>query len=246
MLKKLFVLLAALFTCATCFAAEADEPVEKTPGCNPDLMDMVFILDRSGSMSGLERDTIGGFNSLITKQKAQEGGEVCVSCVLFNHESKLLYNRVSLADIKAMTDKDYTVGGSTALLDAVGIEMNRLDRVYTELGDKRPGKVLFVIITDGEENSSREFTQPKIKEMISERMEKRGWEFLFLGANIDAVSVAGNYGISARHAATYRNDSRGVAQNFAALEAAASDMRANGKVSEDWADGVKEDYQGKR
>jgi len=243
MVKKLFTLFLALLWCSTCFAAEDIEPKEPSPAAgNPNVTDIIFILDRSGSMYGLENDTIGGFNSLLKKQKEEISGEVYVSCVLFNHESHLLYDRTELAKVSEMTNKDYVVSGNTALLDAAGNEILRLDQVYEELKEDRPGKVLFVMITDGKENSSREFTQPKLKEIIDKHQKENGWEFLFLGANIDAITVAGSYGISADRAAEYHNDSTGVANNFLAVNEAATSLRRDGKVSEHWADNVKEDY----
>ena len=189
------------------------------------LTELVFILDRSGSMSGLESDTIGGFNSMIRKQK-KEDGEALVSTVLFNSESEVIHDRVPIADVKKLTDKQYNVGGCTALLDAVGGAIHHIGNVQKYARDEdRPAKTLFVITTDGLENSSKEYTFKQIKKMIKRKQEKCNWEFLFLGANIDAIEVAGNMGINADCAANYHCDEIGTALNYQVLEQAVSRVR---------------------
>lgn len=189
------------------------------------LTELVFILDRSGSMSGLESDTIGGFNSMIKKQK-KEDGEALVSTVLFDDASEVIHNRVPIANVKKLTDKQYCVGGCTALLDAVGCAIHHIGNVQKYAREEdRPAKTLFVITTDGLENSSTEYTFKQIKKMIKRQQEKYNWEFLFLGANIDAIEVAGNMGISADRAANYHCDEIGTALNYQVLEQAVSRVR---------------------
>ena len=170
------------------------------------LTELVFILDRSGSMSGLEADTIGGYNSLLEKQKREEG-EAYVSTVLFDHETEVLHDRVKLQDLKPMTDREYYVRGCTALLDALGGAIHHIARIHKCAREEdRPEKTLFVVITDGMENSSRRYSLSKVKRMVEKEKEKYGWEFLFLGANMDAVEVAGRFGISADRAVRYECD----------------------------------------
>lgn len=179
-----------------------------------DLTELVFILDKSGSMSGLEKDTIGGFNSMLAKQKALDGA--CrITTVLFDHCYTMLHDRIDIQAVSPMTEKEYYVGGSTALLDAIGTTIQKIANVQKNTAEKyRADKVLFVIITDGEENSSREFSADMIKAMIKREEEKYGWEFIFLGANIDAVQTAGRYGIRADRAVDYVPDAAGTALNF--------------------------------
>lgn len=189
------------------------------------LTELVFILDRSGSMSGLETDTIGGFNSMIRKQQ-KETGEAIVSTVLFNDVSEVIHDRVKIADVKQMTEEDYYVRGCTALLDAVGGAIHHIGNVHKYARDEdRPEKTLFVITTDGLENASRNYSFSDVKRMIERQKEKYGWEFLFFGANIDAIEVAGNMGISRDRAANYNCDEVGTALNFKVLEAAVSRVR---------------------
>lgn len=191
--------------------AEALEPVKKVKANH---LDLVLVLDRSGSMNGLQKDTIGGFNSMIKKQKDNKV-DTYVTTVLFNDKNEILYDRKKISDIPEMTDKDYVPGGMTALLDAVGVTINRIDKV--ENVNAPDHKVVFVIITDGQENYSQEYRVAQIKEMISTRQEKFGWEFVFLGANIDAVGEAGKLGISESNAVKYRNSGSGVQANFNAI-----------------------------
>ena len=189
------------------------------------LTELVFILDRSGSMSGLESDTIGGFNSLIKKQK-KEDGEALVSTVLFDDVSEVIHDRKPVADVKKLTEKDYYVRGCTALLDAVGDAIHHIGNVQKYAREEdRPAKTLFVITTDGLENASRKYKIKEIKKMIKRQTEKYNWEFLFLGANIDAIEVAGNMGIKADRAANYHCDEVGTALNYAVLEETVSRVR---------------------
>lgn len=187
--------------------------------------ELVFILDKSGSMGGLEADTIGGFNSMIEKQK-KEKGEALVSTVLFSVNTTVLHDRADIKKIEPMTDRDYVVGGGTALLDAVGGAIEHI-RDIREGMDKAeiPDKTIFIITTDGQENSSRIYTYPVIKKMIEKMQNKIDWEFMFLGANMDAVSEAARYGIKASRAATYTCDSAGTALNFEVLDKTVSKMR---------------------
>lgn len=189
------------------------------------LTELVFILDRSGSMSGLESDTIGGYNSLIAKQK-KEKGEAIVTTVLFDDRMKMIHNRMPIELVKKLTKKDYYVGGCTALLDAVGETIDHIWSEHKKLKkDERPAKTLFVITTDGLENASKKYSFKDIKKMIEKQKEKHNWEFLFLGANIDAIEVAGSMGISADRAANYHCDSEGTALNYSVLGAAISRAR---------------------
>jgi len=181
------------------------------------LTELVFILDRSGSMAGLESDTIGGFNSMIKKQQTETEGNALVSTVLFDHESIVLHDRIPLADVKPLTEKDYEVRGTTALLDAVGDSIKHIKNIHKYAREEdRPQKTLFVITTDGMENASHKFNYREIKELITKQKEL-GWEFIFLGANIDAVEVASHIGIDARRAVNYHADSKGIAQGFGAI-----------------------------
>ena len=181
------------------------------------ITELVFILDRSGSMSGLESDTIGGFNSMIEKQKKQDGG-CYVSTVLFDDESEVLHDRIKLGDIPKMTDNDYIVRGCTALIDAIGGAIHHIGNIhkYARLEDV-PEHTMFVITTDGQENASHKYTSEQVKKMIERQKEKYGWEFLFIGANIDAVETARQYGIDEDRAVNYNCDSVGTAVNYKAL-----------------------------
>lgn len=189
------------------------------------LTEIVFILDRSGSMSGLEQDTIGGYNSLLRKQQNEEG-EAIISTVLFDDQTEVLHDRVRLDEIKPMTENEYYVRGCTALLDAVGGAIHHIGNVhkYARKEDV-PEKTLFIITTDGMENSSRRYSYEKVKHMIERQKAKFGWEFLFLGANIDAIEVAGRFGIQPERAVNYNCDSAGTAVNYRALSKAVSRVR---------------------
>lgn len=189
------------------------------------LTEIVFILDRSGSMSGLESDTIGGFNPMIAKQQKEEG-EAIVSTVLFDDETDVIHDRVAIGDVKKLTEEDYYVRGCTALLDAVGGAIHHIGNVHKYAREEdRPAKTLFVITTDGLENASRHYSFKDVKKLIKRQQEKYNWEFLFLGANIDAIEVAGNMGISRDRAANYNCDEVGTALNYQVLEAAVTRVR---------------------
>jgi len=210
---------------------------------NENLTELVFILDRSGSMSGLERDTIGGFNSMLEKQK-KESGEAFVTTVLFDDKYKLLHDRNDIKRVNAITEKEYYVRGSTALLDAIGITINNIGIALSDTNEEeRPGKVLFVIITDGMENSSREFSYEKIKEMVEHQKSKYAWDFIFLGANIDAIMTAGSFGISADRAANFVSDSSGTQLNYRVVSEAVSSIRKGRNVDASWKNEIEKDYR---
>ena len=207
------------------------------------LTEIVFILDRSGSMAGLEDDTIGGFNAMIEKQKKEEG-EALVSTVLFDNVSQVIHDRVDLHKIQPMTEKDYYVRGCTALLDAVGGAIHHIGNIHKYAREEdRPEKTLFVITTDGMENASRQYTYERLKAMIERQKEKYGWEFLFLGANIDAAREAARFGISADRAANYHADRQGTAVIYEAVSEAVCSVRASRPMSADWKRSIDEDYQ---
>ena len=207
------------------------------------LTELVFILDRSGSMAGLEADTIGGFNAMIEKQKGEEG-EAVVSTVLFDHLSEVIHDRVDLQKIRPMTRKEYYVRGCTALLDAVGRVIHHIGNVHKYAREEdRPEKTLFVITTDGMENASREYTYDRVRRMIERQRERHGWEFIFLGANIDAAREAARFGISEDRAANYHADSQGTAVIYAAVSEAVCNVRASRPMRADWKRQVDEDYQ---
>lgn len=189
------------------------------------LTEVVFILDRSGSMSGLEADTIGGFNSMIEKQK-REDGEAYISAVLFDDQTEVLYDRVPVDRVEPMNDRQYYVRGCTALLDALGGAIHHIANVHKYARPEDiPEKTLFIITTDGMENSSRRYTYGRVKDMVEHEKEKYGWEFLFLGANIDAIDVAGRFGIGADRALNYECDSIGTALNYQVLSDTISAVR---------------------
>ena len=208
-----------------------------------DLTEIVFILDRSGSMFGLEKDTIGGFNSLIEKQK-KEAGEALVSTVLFNADSKVIHDRVDVKTLRPLTDREYVVGGSTALLDAVGDAIHHISNVHKYAREEdRPEHTLFVITTDGMENSSRRYDSAQIKQLIEEKKTRFGWEFLFLGANIDAVQTARQYGIRPENAVTYCNDSEGVFLNYECVSEAVTSVRKCMPIGSQWKERIEEDHK---
>lgn len=213
---------------------------------NGNTVEVVFILDRSGSMSGLEADTIGGFNSTLRKQR-EEGGNVIWSTVLFDDRYEVIHNRVPIDKVKELTEKEYYVRGCTALLDAVGKTIHHIAHVHKELGEwDAPDKTLIVITTDGMENASREYTYHRVRSMISKEQEKHGWEFLFLGANMDAVSEAGRIGICADRAATYLNDEEGIAKNYEAVGCAMGSMVREGSICANFLDDVRADFEARR
>ena len=190
------------------------------------LTEVIFILDRSGSMSGLEADTIGGFNSMIAKQK-KEDGEAYISTVLFDDKTEVLYDRVPVSKIEPMNDKQYYVRGCTALLDALGGAIHHIGNVHKYAREEdRPEKTLFIITTDGMENSSHQYSYEKVKKMVERQKKKYGWEFLFLGANIDAIEVAGRFGIAANRAINYESDRQGTQLNYEVLSRTVSEFRA--------------------
>ncbi len=189
------------------------------------LTEVVFILDRSGSMRGLEADTIGGFNSMIEKQRKEEG-EAYISTVLFDDQTEVIYDRVSVDKVEPMNDRQYYVRGCTALLDAIGGAINHIANVHRYAREEdRPEKTLFIITTDGMENSSRVYTYKRVKKMVEKSEKKYGWEFLFLGANIDAIEAAGRFGIGADRAINYECDSVGVTLNYQAISETISAVR---------------------
>lgn len=206
------------------------------------LTEMVFILDKSGSMSGLEQDTIGGFNSMLKRQKKEEG-EALVTTVLFDNNYELLHERLNIQNVNFLNQEEYFVGGSTALLDAIGRTINRISKSISESSEQfRPGKVIFVIITDGMENSSKEFTFRKIKDMIELKKSKYAWDFIFLGANIDAAETALNLGIDEERAANFCPDSEGTMLNYKVVSEAVSNFRKGKKVEADWKSEIETDY----
>ena len=210
------------------------------------LTELVFVLDRSGSMSGMEADTIGGFNSMIEKQKKEEG-KAFVSTVLFDHETEVIHDRVDLQRVSKMTDKEYYVRGCTALLDAVGGAIKHIGNIhkYARREDV-PEKTMFIIITDGMENASRKYSTEKVKQMIERQKEKYGWEFIFLGANIDAVEAAGNIGIPPAMAVDYHCDSQGTKLNYDVISDAVCAVRACGSMASDWRQRIDEDFKARR
>ena len=207
-----------------------------------DLTEAVFILDRSGSMGGLESDTIGGFNSMIAKQK-QEEGEALISVVLFSNDSEVIYDRVDVKKVEPMTEAQYRVGGCTALIDAIGGAVHHISNVHKYAREEdRPEHTVFVITTDGLENASRNYSSSQVKRMIEEKKEA-GWEFLFLGANIDAVETAKHFGIGADRAVNFHNDSRGTMVNYACVSEAVSKMRSSQKLDASWKESIEEDFE---
>lgn len=210
------------------------------------ITELVFILDRSGSMSGLESDTIGGFNSFIEKQK-REQGECRVSTVLFNDTSEVLHDRVKLSEIEKMTDKDYTVGGCTALIDALGGAIHHIGNIHKYARPEDvPQHTMFIITTDGLENASRHYSSDRVKKMIERQKEKYGWEFLFIGANIDAVETAKQIGISGDRAVNYHADGRGTETVFNSVCAAAASIRRCKPLKDDWSKEIDRDFKSRR
>ena len=208
------------------------------------LTELVFILDRSGSMHGLETDTIGGFNSMIENQK-DNNGDVLVSTVLFNDKSIVVHDRKSIKDIAPMTRQDYAPCGSTALLDAIGCAIHHIGNIYKYARKEDiPDKTLFVITTDGMENSSHLFDADKIKYMINRQKEKYGWEFIFLGANIDAVGTAKNFGISEDRAVNYHSDPVGTRLNYEVISETISAFRAD-RINDNWKERIAKDFKGR-
>ena len=206
------------------------------------LTELVFILDRSGSMSGLEADTIGGFNSMIEQQKKEEG-EALVSTVLFSNGSRVIHDRVDIRKVEPMTDREYRVGGCTALIDAIGGAIRHIGNVHKYAREEdRPERTIFVITTDGMENASCMYSSDEVKKMVERQKEKYGWEFLFLGANIDAVETAGRFGIGGDRAVRFHNDRRGVNLNYETVSRTVARMRTSEPVGADWKNEIEADY----
>jgi uncharacterized protein YegL len=209
------------------------------------LTELVFILDRSGSMSGLEQDTIGGYNALLEKQK-KEPGEATITTVLFDDKYELLHDRINLKGIKPITENDYFVRGSTALLDAVGRTIDKISNAQKNTAEgERAENVMFVITTDGLENASREYRYDRIKSMI-EQQKEAGWEFLFICANIDAVEEAGKFGISPDRAANYSADPQGTRVMYESLERSVSCRRQAAPISPDWKKDIDKDFNSRK
>ena len=207
------------------------------------LTELVFILDKSGSMGGLEADTIGGYNSMLAKQQAIEG-ECRITTVLFNNNYELLHDCIDLKAVSAITEKEYQVGGSTALLDAIGMTIHKIGNAQKHTADDyRAEKVIFVIVTDGEENSSREYSAEMIKAQIERQKTKFGWEFIFLGANIDSVQTAGRFGIAPDRAVDYLADSEGTELNFKVMAQAVATFREAGTVDEACFEEIRKDVK---
>ena len=207
------------------------------------ITELVFILDRSGSMSGLESDTVGGFNSMIEKQK-KEDGECYVSTVLFDNVSEVLHDRVRLSEIRPMTDREYTVRGCTALLDAIGGAIHHIGNIHKYARPEDvPEHTMFIITTDGLENASHRYDSEQVKRMIERQKEKYGWEFLFIGANIDAVKTARSYGIDEDRAVNYNADSKGTGILYESVACAVSNVRKCAPLDKSWRKDIDEDYR---
>lgn len=207
------------------------------------ITELVFILDRSGSMAGLESDTIGGFNAMIQKQKKEEG-EAYVSTILFDNVSEVLHDRLKLSEVPEMTDEDYTVRGCTALIDAIGSAIKHVGNIhkYARKEDV-PAHTMFIITTDGYENASRQYSSDQVKKMIERQKQKYGWEFLFVGANIDAVETAARFGIERNRAVNYTADSKGTKILYETISAPISAIRTNAVISDDWSSKINEDFK---
>ena len=207
------------------------------------LTELVFILDKSGSMSGLEKDTIGGFNSMLDQQSKVDG-ECVITTVLFDNRYELLHDRIDIRSVQPITGKEYFVGGSTALLDAIGRTIHKIDTAQKNTTeDYRAEKVMFVIITDGEENASRHFSSAQIRQMIQHQKERYGWEFIFLGANIDAVETAGRFGIDADRAVDYVPDGEGTELNYRMMSQTVATFRECGAVPTACLDEIRKDMK---
>jgi uncharacterized protein YegL len=207
------------------------------------LTELVFILDKSGSMAGLETDTIGGYNAMLKKQQAVEG-ECRITTVLFDNNYVLLHDRIDIRAVRPMTEKEYSVGGTTALLDAMGRTIHKIVNIQKNTHEAyRAEKVMFVIITDGYENASREYTVERVRSLIQHQTDKYGWEFIFLGANIDAVETAQNFGISRDRAQNYHADSDGIELNFRVMGETITAYRESAALPDDWMDEIERDYK---
>ena len=210
---------------------------------NNNITELVFILDRSGSMSGLESDTVGGFNTMIEKQKKQNA-PCYVSTVLFNNTSEVLYDRVKLGEVQKMTEENFFVGGSTALMDAIGGAIHHIGNIHKYIRPEDvPANTMFVIMTDGMENASRNYSSDRVKQMIERQKKRYGWEFLFIGANIDAVETAARYGIDADRAVNYNADAEGTRVVYESVANAVCNVRANQELGVDWSEEIDKDYK---
>lgn len=208
-----------------------------------EMTELVFILDKSGSMAGLEKDTIGGFNALVEKQR-QLQGDVRVTTVLFNQSYELLHDRISLKGISPLTEDDYEVGGTTALLDAIGSTVQKIANAQKRtMEEERADKVMFVITTDGMENASCEYNYKKINEMIAMQKQKFNWEFIFLGANIDAVATARQFGVEEEFAVEYHADPEGTQLNYQVLSEAVTSFRTGKSIDRNWKKDIEKDYK---
>ena len=210
------------------------------------ITELVFILDRSGSMSGLESDTIGGFNAMIEKQKKQ-AGECYVSTVLFANESQVIHDRVKLETVRPMTEDDYVVGGCTALIDAIGDAIRHVSNIHKYArAEDVPAHTVFVITTDGMENASRKYSAQEVRQKIERQKEGAGWEFLFIGANIDAVQTAGRFGIAPERAVNYKADKKGTRVLYDCVSSVVGSFRKNAPVEASWSAAIQEDYESRK
>lgn len=215
---------------------------ERVKHMKKDLVELVFILDRSGSMSGLEEQTMGGFNRLISEQKEVKG-EAIVSTVLFDDAFEVIHNRLPIQRIESMTSKEYYVRGSTALLDAIGRSIVKIRHIHQKLDEEaKPEKTLFFIITDGMENASTEYDYTHIKDYIELQKENYGWEFIFMGANIDAIKTAKKFGVDSNRAVQYHSDEQGTNLNYRVMSETIRDLRVNKTIKEDWKSDIDKDY----
>ena len=210
------------------------------------ITELVFILDRSGSMAGLEADTIGGFNAMIEKQKKQEG-ECFVSTVLFANESQVVHDRVRLETVRPMTENDYVVGGCTALIDAIGDAIHHIGNIHKYArAEDVPAHTVFVITTDGMENASRKYCAQEVRQKIERQKEQNGWEFLFIGANIDAVQTAGRFGIAPDRAVNYKADRKGTRVLYDCVSSVVGAVRRNAPMEAGWSAQIQEDYENRK
>ena len=238
---KRILTVALMLMSVSVFAKAPAKTDQKNKNNKPKDVELVFILDRSGSMGGLESDTIGGYNSMLSKQKKEKTGKVSVTTVLFDDQYELLYNQVPIEKVSPMTEEEYYVRGSTALLDAIGktVMQVKANQDKKEIKDK----VLFVIITDGMENASREYRADQIKKLIEERKEKNNWEFLFLGANIDAIGAAKDIGIDSSRAVRFKSDKKGTVKNYEVLNEAIKEVRSGNELKDSWKKEIEEDVK---
>ena len=238
---KRILTVALMLMSVSVFAKAPAKTDQKNKNNKPKDVELVFILDRSGSMGGLESDTIGGYNSMLSKQKKEKTGKVSVTTVLFDDQYELLYNQVPIEKVSPMTEEEYYVRGSTALLDAIGktVMQVKANQDKKEIKDK----VLFVIITDGMENASREYRVEQVKKLIEERKEKDNWEFLFLGANIDAIGAAKDLGIDSSRAVRFKSDKKGTAKNYEVLNEAIKEIRGGYQLNNSWKNEIEEDVK---